>query len=73
MKQPAVVSGGPDHLEELRTDPIALMRRVRQECGDVGEFRLAAAPWCCCRARRPTSSSSAPPTRSSTKPRPTPS
>ncbi|GII05111.1 cytochrome P450 [Planobispora takensis] len=41
MKQPAVVSGGPDHLEELRTDPIALMRRVRQECGEVGEFRLA--------------------------------
>jgi sterol 14-demethylase len=38
---PAVVSGGPDHLEELRTDPIALMRRVREECGDVGEFRLA--------------------------------
>jgi sterol 14-demethylase len=36
-----VVSGGPDHLEELRTDPIALMRRVREECGDVGEFRLA--------------------------------
>ncbi|GIH80941.1 cytochrome P450 [Planobispora longispora] len=44
MKQPAVVSGGPDHLEELRTDPIALMRRVRQECGDVGEFRLAGRP-----------------------------
>ncbi|GAA2574167.1 cytochrome P450 [Actinomadura fulvescens] len=36
-----VVSGGPDHLDELRTDPIALMRRVRAECGDVGEFRLA--------------------------------
>ncbi|MBO2455338.1 cytochrome P450 [Actinomadura barringtoniae] len=36
-----VVSGGPDHLDELRTDPIALMRRVREECGDVGEFQLA--------------------------------
>jgi len=36
-----VVSGGPDHLDELRTDPIALMRRVREECGDVGEFHLA--------------------------------
>ncbi|MEW2357402.1 cytochrome P450 [Spirillospora sp. NPDC029432] len=38
---PPVVSGGPDHLEELRTDPIGLMRRVRDECGDVGEFVLA--------------------------------
>ncbi|RFU39805.1 cytochrome P450 [Actinomadura logoneensis] len=35
-----IVSGGPDHLEELRHDPIALMRRVRDECGDVGEFRI---------------------------------
>ncbi|MEV5575985.1 cytochrome P450 [Spirillospora sp. NPDC052269] len=35
-----IVSGGPDHLEELRRDPIALMRRVRDECGDVGEFRI---------------------------------
>ncbi|MFI0450486.1 cytochrome P450 [Actinomadura sp. 6N118] len=40
MTIPAV-SGGPDHLDELRSDPIALMRRVREECGDVGEFRLA--------------------------------
>ncbi|MFG1999320.1 cytochrome P450 [Spirillospora sp. NPDC048911] len=40
MTIPAV-SGGPDHLDELRSDPIALMRRVRAECGDVGEFRLA--------------------------------
>jgi sterol 14-demethylase len=28
-------------LEELRHDPIGLMRRVRAECGDVGTFRLA--------------------------------
>jgi sterol 14alpha-demethylase len=28
------------HLEELRRDPIGLMRRVREECGDVGSFRL---------------------------------
>ena len=38
------VSGGDDghgHLEELRTDPIGLMQRVRDECGDVGKFRLA--------------------------------
>jgi sterol 14-demethylase len=34
---------GPDpngNLEELRTDPIGLLRRVRAECGDVGLFRL---------------------------------
>jgi sterol 14-demethylase len=29
------------HLQELRTDPIALLQRVRDECGDVGRFRLA--------------------------------
>ena len=33
--------GGTGHLEELRADPIGLMQRVRDECGDVGEFRLA--------------------------------
>ncbi|WP_433519222.1 cytochrome P450 [Nonomuraea sp. CA-143628] len=44
MKDPAIVSGGPDHLDELRGDPIGLMRRVREECGDVGEFRLAGRP-----------------------------
>jgi len=33
--------GDTGHLEELRSDPIALMQRVRDECGDVGEFRLA--------------------------------
>ena len=32
------------HLEELRRDPIALMRRVRDECGDVGRFDLAGRP-----------------------------
>ncbi len=40
----AKVSGGTadtGHLDELRHDPIGLMRRVRAECGDVGEFRLA--------------------------------
>jgi sterol 14alpha-demethylase len=38
------VSGGAEpngHLEELRTDPLALLRRVRAECGDVGVFDLA--------------------------------
>ncbi len=29
------------HLEDLRTDPIGLLHRVREECGDVGRFRLA--------------------------------
>jgi sterol 14-demethylase len=29
------------HLQELRTDPIALLHRVRAECGDIGRFRLA--------------------------------
>lgn len=41
LVEPRVVSGGPDHLEELRRDPIGLMRRVRDECGGVGEFVLA--------------------------------
>ncbi|MFD5177988.1 cytochrome P450 [Nocardia sp. NPDC058379] len=41
---PRRVSGGDEshgHLTEFRTDPIALMRRVRTECGDVGTFDLA--------------------------------
>jgi sterol 14-demethylase len=29
------------HLLELRRDPLALMRRVHAECGEIGEFRLA--------------------------------
>jgi sterol 14alpha-demethylase len=44
LHEPPKVSGGTGehgHLEELRHDPIGLMRRVREECGDVGEFRLA--------------------------------
>jgi sterol 14alpha-demethylase len=46
LLQPQIVSGGaPDgHLEELRADPIALMQRVRAECGDVGRFDLAGRP-----------------------------
>ena len=38
------VSGGEEehgHLEEFRTDPIGLMHRIREECGDVGWFQLA--------------------------------
>src|ERR1051325_3621033 len=44
---PPLVSGASasdGHLQELRTDPIALMRRVRDECGDVGEFMLGPRP-----------------------------
>lgn len=44
LPKPPKVSGDDGdtgHLEELRRDPIALMQRVRDECGDVGEFRLA--------------------------------
>jgi len=43
-RQPPRVSGGEEengHLDELRVDPIALLDRVRSECGDVGVFRLA--------------------------------
>jgi sterol 14-demethylase len=35
------VDDGLGHLQELRTDPIGLLQRVRDECGDVGRFRLA--------------------------------
>ncbi|WP_067686489.1 cytochrome P450 [Nocardia jejuensis] len=44
LVKPQRVSGGGGehgHLEEFRTDPIALMHRVRAECGDVGAFELA--------------------------------
>lgn len=44
LPEPPKVSGddgATGHLEELRRDPIGLMQRVRDECGDVGEFRLA--------------------------------
>lgn len=42
---PEVSKRNPDdphgHLQEMRTDPIALLKRVRDECGEVGRFRLA--------------------------------
>ncbi len=44
MVAPQRVSGGEHehgHLEELRTDPIGLMQRVHDECGEVGSFELA--------------------------------
>ncbi len=37
----AVPDDGFGHLAELRTDPIGLLQRVRDECGDIGRFRLA--------------------------------
>ena len=45
LREPPRVSGGEGengHLDELSRDPIGLMARVRAECGDVGEFTLAA-------------------------------
>ena len=46
LLEPRLVSGGDrdGHLEELRRDPIELMRRVRAECGHVGRFDLAGRP-----------------------------
>ena len=44
LAEPQRVSGGSGehgHLDEFRTDPIGLMQRVRDECGDVGYFQLA--------------------------------
>jgi sterol 14-demethylase len=44
LSEPRRVSGGEEehgHLEEFRNDPIGLMQRVRDECGDVGYFQLA--------------------------------
>jgi sterol 14-demethylase len=32
---------GTGHLPEMRSDPIALFSRVREECGDIGRFRIA--------------------------------
>ena len=39
---PKLTGGWPfvGHLLELRRDPLALLQRVRAECGEVGEFRL---------------------------------
>ena len=37
----AVENDGYGHLAEMRVDPIGLFHRVRDECGDIGRFRLA--------------------------------
>ncbi len=36
-----VPDDGFGHLAEMRVDPIGLFQRVRDECGDIGRFRLA--------------------------------
>jgi sterol 14-demethylase len=36
----AVPDDGHGHLAEMRVDPIGLFHRVREECGDIGRFRL---------------------------------
>ena len=46
----AVVSGADGengHLEEFRTDPVGLMQRVRDECGDVVPSIWPTAGSCC--------------------------
>ena len=37
----AVADDGYGHLAEMRVDPIGLFQRLRDECGDIGRFRLA--------------------------------
>lgn len=49
LREPARVSGGEGelgHMDELRTDPIGLFWRVREECGDLGIFRIADRDIC---------------------------
>lgn len=49
LSEPARVSGGEGelgHMDEIRTDPISLFWRVREECGDLGIFRLADRDVC---------------------------
>jgi sterol 14-demethylase len=37
---PTPIADANGELQELRTDPVGLLHRVRAECGDVGVFRL---------------------------------
>lgn len=49
LAEPQRVSGGEGelgHMDELRTDPISLFWRVREECGDLGVFRIADRDIC---------------------------
>jgi sterol 14-demethylase len=46
-RPPPVASGGLPglgHLLQLRRDPIALMQRAHDECGEISELRLARQP-----------------------------
>jgi len=38
---PSAIADENGELQDLRTDPIGLLHRVRAECGDLGLFRLA--------------------------------
>ena len=49
LKVPERVSGGEGelgHMDELRTDPISLFWRVREECGDLGVFKIVDRDIC---------------------------
>lgn len=49
LREPERVSGGHGelgHMDELRNDPIGLFWRVREECGDLGIFRIADRDIC---------------------------
>ena len=49
LREPERVSGGQGelgHMDELRNDPIGLFWRVREECGDLGVFRIADRDIC---------------------------
>ncbi len=49
LDEPGRVSGGEGelgHMDELREDPISLFWRVREECGDLGVFRIADRDIC---------------------------
>ncbi|WP_316043299.1 hypothetical protein [Actinomadura sp. CNU-125] len=59
---------GTGHLPEMRVDPIGLFHRVREECGDVGRFRLADKDVVLVTGARRTRRSSGRPRRCSTRP-----
>src|SRR5699024_8744888 len=47
--EPGRVSGGKGelgHMDELREDPISLFWRVREECGELGVFKIADRDIC---------------------------
>ncbi|QGW25517.1 cytochrome P450 CYP51 [Dietzia sp. DQ12-45-1b] len=49
LTEPRRVSGGGGelgHMDELRTDPIGLFWRVREECGDLGVFKIVDRDIC---------------------------